>query len=199
MSERTVPKLPKWPFFLGDILLVTLAYLILGAAYAHGKWPMNTWQNLWCVLSLSLGCVLGVLPFLLEYRAAMKLTEADRLTNAVLQIENLEIIGRQIGNATAGWQTAPQHADNAGEAARAIADGITKEARATSEFLLRANDSGKDQLRLEVDRHRRAEDEPEFIVGPAAEIPQSPAEPAVSEQEWVQKEPPEEEQDEFRT
>jgi len=104
-----VPKLPKWPFFLGDILLVTLAYLILGTAYAHGKWPMNTWQNLWCVLSLSLGCVLGVLPFLLEYRAAMKLTEADRLTNAVLQIENLEIIGRQITNATANWQTAHEH------------------------------------------------------------------------------------------
>src|SRR5438034_11468072 len=91
---------------------------------------MNTWQNLWCVLSLSLGCVLGVLPFLLEYRAAMKLAEADRLTNAVLQIENLEIIGRQIANATAGWQTAQEHADKAVEAAREIADGITKIGRA---------------------------------------------------------------------
>src|SRR5947208_3614736 len=129
MSERTVPKLPKWPFFLGDILLVTLAYLILGAAYAHGKWPMNTWQNLWCVLSLSLGCVLGVLPFLLEYRAAMKLTEADRLTNAVLQIENLEIIGRQITNATANWQTAHEHSIQAVETAREIAEGNAAEAR----------------------------------------------------------------------
>src|SRR2546425_13251446 len=98
MSERTVPKLPKWPFFLGDIRLVTLAYLILGAAYAHGKGPMNTWQNLWCVLSLSLGCGLSLLPFLLEYRAAMKLTEADRLPNALLQIEDLEIISLQITN-----------------------------------------------------------------------------------------------------
>src|SRR5213082_2338988 len=159
MSERTVPRLPKWPFFLGDILLVTLAYLILGAAYAHGKWPMNTWQNLWCVLSLSLGCVLGVLPFLLEYRAAMKLTEADRLTNAVLQIENLEIIGRQITNATANWQTAHEHSIQAVETAREIAEGITAEARAFSEFLQKANDTEKNHLRLEVDKLRRAENE----------------------------------------
>ena len=159
MSERTVPKLPKWPFFLGDILLVTLAYLILGAAYAHGKWPMNTWQNLWCVLSLSLGCVLGVLPFLLEYRAAMKLTEADRLTNAVLQIENLEIIGRQITNATANWQTAHEHSIQAVETAREIAEGITAEARAFSEFLQKANDTEKNHLRLEVDKLRRSEGE----------------------------------------
>ena len=159
MSERTVPKLPKWPFFLGDILLVTLAYLILGAAYAHGKWPMNTWQNLWCVLSLSLGCVLGVLPFLLEYRAAMKFTETDRLASAVLQIENIEIIGRHINLATSNWQAAHEQSNKTVEAAREIAESITAEARSFGEFLKKANEAEKSHLRLEVEKLRRAENE----------------------------------------
>ncbi|PYM13354.1 MAG: nucleotide exchange factor GrpE [Verrucomicrobia bacterium] len=321
MSERTQPKVHKLPFFFADAVLLGVAWLI----FSQSKTPMTAWQTFFCAASVALGATFGVMPFLLEYRAAMKLAEADRLTNAVLQIENLEIIGRQIANATAGWQTAQEHADKAVEAAREIADGITKEARAFSEFLQKANDTEKNHLRLEVDKLRRAENEwlqvlvrlldhtyalyqaavgsgqgnlveqlghfqnacrdiarrvglvpfvatpgepfdskvhqladanvvpaaearvaetiatgytfqgqvvrtalvtlqngeaagqpspgefatetqpptaevePEFIVGPAAEIPQSPGEPAVSEQEWVQKEPPEEEQDEFRT
>src|SRR5947207_10855119 len=155
MSERTAPRLPKWPFFLGDLVLLGAAWLI----FWQSRTPMAAWETFFCSGCVALGAVLGVTPYLLQYRAAMKLTEADRLTKAVLQIENLEIIGRQITHATAGWQTAHEHATQSVEAARGIAEGITAEARAFSEFLKKANDTEKNHLRLEVDKLRRAENE----------------------------------------
>ena len=155
MSERTAPRLPKWPFFLADLVLLGAAWLI----FWQSRTPMTPWETFFCSGCVALGAVLGVAPYLLQYRAAMKLTEADRLTKAVLQIENLEIIGRQITHATAGWQTAHEHATQSVEAARGIAEGITAEARAFSEFLKKANDTEKNHLRLEVDKLRRAENE----------------------------------------
>ena len=155
MSDRTAPKLPKWPFFIVDAALLGLAYFF----YYQSKSPMTPWDMLFCTACVAFGAALCVAPFLQEYRAAMKLAEADRLTKAVLQIENLEIIGRQITHATANWQTAHEHATQSVEAARGIAEGIATEARAFSEFLKKANDTEKNHLRLEVDKLRRAENE----------------------------------------
>lgn len=153
MVNATQAKLPKWPFFLSDALLLGLAYLI----YWQSNTPMNGWDTFFCVLSVSLAALLGVTPWLLEYRAAAKLLEADRLTSAVLQIQNLEIITRQISSATASWQTVQDQCTRTVEAAREVAEGITAEARAFKEFLKKAHDTEKQHLRLEVDKLRRAE------------------------------------------
>jgi len=91
MSQRTEPRLSKLPFVFADIVLLALAYLIFWRSQA----PMTPWEMFFCAASVGLGAVLCVAPFLLAYRAALRLTEADRLANAVLQIENIEIIGRQ--------------------------------------------------------------------------------------------------------
>jgi molecular chaperone GrpE (heat shock protein) len=155
MSQRTEPRLPKLPFVLADIVLLGVAYLIFWRSHA----PMTPWDMFFCAASVALGAVLCVAPFLLEYRAALKLTEADRLANAVLQIENIEIIGRQINHATASWQAAHEQANKTVEAAREIAESIAAEARSFSEFLKKANETEKSHLRLEVDKLRRAESE----------------------------------------
>ena len=155
MSNRTVPKLSKWPFFVADAALLGMAWLI----FRQSQSPMTVWDTSLCAGCVALGALLCVSPFLLEYRAAMRLTEADRLASAVLQIENLEILGRQITQATAGWQTAHEHATKSVDAAREIAEAITTEARAFGQFLKKANDTEKSHLRLEVDKLRRAETE----------------------------------------
>src|SRR5439155_2631087 len=85
----------------GDAMLVGVACFIFWAS----KLPLGHWEMAARALFVALGAGLGVAPFALEYRAAMKLTEADRLRTAVLQIQNLEIIGRQIASATAHWQS----------------------------------------------------------------------------------------------
>ena len=155
MSPRTEPRLPKLPFVIADIVLLGVAYLIFWRSQA----PMTPWDMFFCAASVALGAVLCVAPFLLEYRASMKLTEADRLANALLQIENIEIIGRQINHATANWQAAHEQANKTVEAAREIAESITAEARSFGEFLKKANETEKNHLRLEVDKLRRAESE----------------------------------------
>ena len=155
MSQRTEPRLPKLPFVMADIVLLCVAYLIFWRSQA----PMTPWDMFFCAASVALGAVLCVAPFLLEYRASMKLTEADRLANALLQIENIEIIGRQINHATANWQAAHEQANKTVEAARDIAESITAEARSFGEFLKKANETEKNHLRLEVDKLRRAESE----------------------------------------
>ena len=140
---------------MADAALLGVAWLI----YWQSRAPMTVWDAFLCAGSVAFGAGLCVTPFLLEYRAAMKLTEADRLANAVLRIENLEILGRQITQATAGWQTAHEHATKTVDAAREIAQALTTEARAFGEFLKKANDTEKNHLRLEVDKLRRAENE----------------------------------------
>jgi molecular chaperone GrpE (heat shock protein) len=155
MTDRTAPKLPKWPFLLADVALLAVAWLI----FSQSTLPMTVWNTLICAAGVALGAVLGVSPYLLEYRAAVKWVEADRLTNAVLQIQNIEIVGRQITNASANWQAAHEHSTQSVEAAREITGRITAEARAFTEFLKNANETEKNHLRLEVDKLRRVENE----------------------------------------
>ena len=155
MSQRAEPRLSKLPFVFADIVLLGVACLIFWRSQA----PMSPWDMFFCAASVALGAVLCVAPFLLEYRAAMRLTEADRLAQAVLQIENIEIIGRQINLATANWQAAHEEANKTVETAREMSASITAEARSFGEFLKKANDTEKNHLRLEVDKLRRAENE----------------------------------------
>ena len=57
--------LPKWPFILGDLLLVATALAIA----ILGNWQLTDWQVVACVLAVALGAALFVLPFIVEYHA----------------------------------------------------------------------------------------------------------------------------------
>ncbi|MCX6927536.1 MAG: hypothetical protein NT154_30665, partial [Verrucomicrobia bacterium] len=63
MSDLNVPKLSKWPFFLGDGLLLGTAIII---GY-QSKFPLGHWELCFAVLCVVGGAVLGIAPFLLEY------------------------------------------------------------------------------------------------------------------------------------
>jgi molecular chaperone GrpE (heat shock protein) len=153
MHDHIVPKLPKWPFFLGDALLLGLAYFIC----AQGGHPLQRVEIAACVLCVALGAGLGVLPFLSEYRAIVKIAQAENLASAVSQIQNIEQIGAQISDATNHWQTAQDSADKTAKAAKEIAEGIATELKGFNEFMQRANESEKATLRLEVEKLRRGE------------------------------------------
>lgn len=55
--------LTKWPFYLGDALLVAVALAIA----ILGDWQLSDWQVVSCVLAVALGAGLFVLPYLVEY------------------------------------------------------------------------------------------------------------------------------------
>jgi hypothetical protein len=153
MSELTLPRVNKTWFILGDALLVLLAaYICLGTAG-----PLTAGLAWVAVAAVGLGAWIGVMPWLLEYRALTASSESDRLADTVSQIKNLETIARQIGNATAQWQTAQELSSNTTQAAKAVADQITEEALSFSEFIQKASSTEKATLRLEVDKLRRME------------------------------------------
>jgi molecular chaperone GrpE (heat shock protein) len=153
MSDLNAPKLAKWPFFLGDALLLGMAYYI---SY-QSKFALGHWELGFVVLCVVVGALLAIAPFLLEYTALVKLTEAGALTTVVSQLHNLEGIAAQISGATGRWQDAQDQADKTATAAREIAERMTAEVQAFTEFMKKANDSERANLRLEVDKLRRAE------------------------------------------
>ena len=153
MSNQIAPRLPKWPFLLSDGLLLGLTALI----YFQGDRPMGPSRILASVLCAAAGAVLAVLPFVLEYRAIVRLAEAEGLATVVSQIQNLEQLAAQIGYATNQWQIVRESSDKTANAAREIAQGMAAELKAFNEFLKRASEDERTTLRLEVDKQRRAE------------------------------------------
>ena len=155
MSDSIAPKLSKWPFFLGDGLLLGTAYFI---GY-QSRFTLGHWELCFVLLCVAGGALLGVAPFLLEYDALVKVTEAGALNTAVSQLKNLEGIANQISGATGKWQDAQEQADKTAATAREIAERMTAEVQAFTEFMKRANDSERATLRLEVEKLRRVESE----------------------------------------
>jgi molecular chaperone GrpE (heat shock protein) len=155
MHDQMVPKLTKWPFFLGDALMLGLAYFI----YSQSALPLHRVEIAAIVLCVAVGAAFGVLPYLSEYLAGVKLAQGEDLASAVLQIQNVEQIADQISGATNHWQTAQDAADKTTKAAKEIAVGMAAELKGFSEFMQRANESEKATLRLEVEKLRRAETE----------------------------------------
>ncbi|MGD0261188.1 MAG: nucleotide exchange factor GrpE [Verrucomicrobiota bacterium] len=153
MSDLSAPKLSKWPFFLGDGLLLGMACFIAW----QSKFALGHWELCFVVLCVVGGALLGLAPFLLEYDALVKLAEAGALTTVVSQLHNLEGIAAQISGATSQWQDAQDQADKTARSAREIAERMTAEVKAFTEFMQQANDSERATLRLEVEKLRRAE------------------------------------------
>jgi molecular chaperone GrpE (heat shock protein) len=153
MRNLTEPRLAKWPFFLGDVLLVGAAYFIVSQSKLH----MGAWQMFFVILSVAGGAWLAIMPFLFEYHLAMKLAEARELTTVASQMKSLEGISAQIQGATGQWQAVQECSDKTAVVAREIAERMTAEVQGFTEFMQRANDGEKATLRLEVEKLRRAE------------------------------------------
>jgi molecular chaperone GrpE (heat shock protein) len=152
MRDPIDTKLSKWPFFMGDALLLGLAYFI-------SLQPMGGVVISLLVICVGGGAVVGILPFVLEYRLTARLAETTSLSTAVEQMRNLEEIAAQITGATGRWHNVQEASEKVSASARAIAERMATEAKAFTEFMQKANDSEKATLRLEIDKLRRMESE----------------------------------------
>jgi len=153
MHDQNDLRLTKWPFFVGD------AALLAAAGFIGLRTGAGLLQLLIAALCLTIGAALGVAPFILEYRARLKLAESNGLNAAVSTIQNLEIISGQIGSATGHWQEAQQNAEKTATLSREIAERMTAEMKGFAEFMDRVNDREKATLRIEAEKLRRAETE----------------------------------------
>lgn len=153
MHETTQFKVSKWPFFLGDAFMLGMAYFI----YWQGKVPLDRWEVAAVATCVGLGALLGVLPFILEYRAVSRWIDSSAVGTAADKIQNLETIASQISSASNLWENAHLQSEKTTGAAREISERMNAELKSFKEFLEKANESEKTVLRLEVDKLRRAE------------------------------------------
>jgi molecular chaperone GrpE (heat shock protein) len=146
---------PKWPFLLGDALLLAAAYFLIQQA-PH---PIGRWEIVTAAACVALGAVLGALPFILDYRAIVKVIEVGALGSIAEKIQNLEKLAAQISSATNEWLNVQTQAEKISNGAKEIADHMAGEVRDFSEFMRKMNDSEKAALRLEIEKLRRGEGE----------------------------------------
>ena len=76
MNQAPEWKIPKWPFLLGNAVLLAVAAVLIYKA-AH---PISDLQIILAVSAVALGAILGCLPFILDYRAAGKMLEVNALS-----------------------------------------------------------------------------------------------------------------------
>ena len=155
MRDHIVPTLPKWPFFIGDALMLGLAAYIC----YQGKLPLGHVELVCVVVCVAVGAIIGIQPFLSEHRAIVKVAQAENLSSAMTQIKNLEQVATQISSATNHWQTAQDAADKTSKAAKEISETMAAELKGFTEFMQRTNDGEKAALKLEVEKARRSESE----------------------------------------
>jgi len=153
MEAGKQPRVPRWPFFLGDAIMLGLAYFI----YWQGTTPLPLAEIIAGAVCVFLGALLAVAPFLMEYRAGLKAFELGTLGTATEKIQNLTTLSAHIGSATSHWQLAQQNAEKTAAAARQISEQMATELKEFKEFLAHATDSEKATLRLEVEKLRRNE------------------------------------------
>jgi len=144
----------KWPFYLGDLLLVIVAVVVVNQAGEAGLAPLIVTAA--CV---AIGAWLCVTPYLMEYRAVVNLAEVDTLGSTMAQIQQLEQVAERIGQASGHWQSAQEQSAKTVQTAREVSERISLEAKGFAEFLKKANDGERATLRLEIDKLRRGEAE----------------------------------------
>lgn len=83
----TIPELtlPKWPFIIGDLCLIGIALAIA----ILGDWQLSNWQVVACVLSVALGAVLFVVPFVVEFQAREQ-------EQSSVPLEQIAIVARHV-------------------------------------------------------------------------------------------------------
>jgi len=148
-------KVPKWPFIIGQILLLGLAYYIV----RHSPHPISGSEVLLCFAAAAAGALVGALPFLLDVRIMSKQIDAQALGDVSEKLQHLKTLSGQIINATSEWTNVQTHAEKTTNGAKAIADRMTEEVRQFAEFMQKMNDNEKATLRLEVEKARRSEGE----------------------------------------
>ena len=136
--------------------------MLLGIAFFiiwQSPHPISQWATIACVASAAVGAVLGVAPFILDYRAVLRLVEANALGEVAGKIEDLERLAARIGAATDEWTNVQTQAEKVSTGAKEIADRMAEEVRQFSEFMQKMNDGEKAALRLEVEKFHRGEAE----------------------------------------
>jgi len=152
-------QIPKWPFLTANAVLIAVAAGVVVKA-AH---PISQTEIYLAIGCVTLGALLGCLPYILEYRAIKKLIEINAVTTVAEQLHDLKKYSAQIATATDQWalvqDATKDNTEKTVAAAKKIAERMATEIREFNDFQVKLNDTEKGALRLEVEKLRRTEGE----------------------------------------
>ena len=157
MNDTLKWKVPKLPFIAAEVVVLVGGYIFaMQAPHSIGHWKVF-------VACVAAGAALGIIPYILDYRAMAKIIEINALGAVAEKIQSLEQFCAQISAATGRWAAVQEfvgeNAEKTATAARQIADKISTEVREFSEFMKKMNDGEKAAMRLEAEKFRRGESE----------------------------------------
>jgi molecular chaperone GrpE (heat shock protein) len=160
MNDQLNWKVPKWPFIAADVALMAFGFYFVWAA---PRAVTHLEIAALCTACVIAGSIIGILPFILDYRAIGKLIEINALGAVSAKIQSLEQFCAQISAATGRWAAVQEfvgdNAEKTATAAKQIADKMGAEVREFTEFVKKMNDGEKNALRLESEKNRRNEGE----------------------------------------
>ncbi len=152
--------LTKWPFLLGDALLLGLAFWI----ERHAAAPLSPGTAFALITCVATGALLSLYPFIQDHRAAMRALETQTLASASEKITDLKRVMDAVGAAAAHWQSAQDAAAQIAQRSEEMAARMDAAARDFMEFMKQSNDAEKARLRLSVEKLQRAEREAIEVV-----------------------------------
>lgn len=155
MTDRKDARVAKWPFLVGDVLLLGTAYVIL----SRNEIPLSIGQSVLIALCVLAGAILAVVPFAMEYRAAADLEKFGKVEEAIGRLGQVEKVAAQISATTQQLDQAQEEAATTVKAAKDISDRMSAEIKGFADFIQKANDTEKANLRLETEKLRRTEAE----------------------------------------
>ena len=120
MLPAETPKLPKWPFLLGDAILLGTAWLITDQV----RNPFTGQSLIWIVTCVVAAAILGAIPFLTDYARKQDeaLDERQRGLDAISRTVGAS--SEQIGIAVNGLNEPTQLTQRNLEAAGQLGPGL---------------------------------------------------------------------------
>jgi len=158
MSEQEVPRAAKWPFLLGDLSLIAAGGGVAWLAHS-GRIPWSLSVAGIIAATVGAGAWVLVTPFLRDQDAELRLREQDGLADTLRQVQQLEKAAASIAAGASSLQSGQQSLQRAEAAAGALVQQLATERKSFAEAIQRTQDQEKQDLRLELDKLRRGEDE----------------------------------------
>ncbi len=153
MHDRRFPRPNYLPFILSDLLLLALAGFFVWKS-PEGLSVGLGFAAFCCVAT---GAWIGVAPFILKYKTAVRLAESERLATAVGVMKNLEVVQKQITNASNQWEFFQEMSGKTIKGIQEVGERMASETKEFFKVLENADRTEKNHLRLEVEKLRRAE------------------------------------------
>lgn len=158
MSVDSIPQIKRWPFVVGDVLLLGTAAGL--AIMAHlGQLPWSTGVAFVITLAVVAGAWLLVWPFLKDHEMAAQAHLQEDWADTLQQVRHVQAVAAQVTSAITHVTTAQDTTRKCISQAEQLAERLQAEHQVFVQALHQSNDKEKRSMQLEIDKMRRSEEE----------------------------------------